>query len=267
MKIRRIIFIGLGIILSLFPAKAQRSGFFFGVDAVSANAWTAAGIQVIGAVANVLIDEMYDGDGIAPAIGGNSSYDIMRFRENGTNVLFNPEDWYGLKTTFGFKKRYLFSHLNGNLKFGWMGPYSPIGAYVHVGYDYRWFAMRMSYQTEAQDYKIGTFNPGVGIRISPANFYYSASDTHFVIEVGTNYNHRKLFRSPYENKEMMLNNGLSYIVSLGLAGESNSVLLGFEWANHDLFNKDYTPDNGLSHPYYNLSSKIMSLILSINYGF
>lgn len=258
--------IGLGFAFSCTIANAQ-SGFFVGIDAASANAWTGTGIQIIEKLANDLLEDVYDGVGIAPALGGRYTYEIMKFTDDNTKVMFNPDDWYGWRTAYGFRAKDLFGHIIGNAKIGWMGRYSPIGAYFHVGYDYRYFSMMLSYQTDAQDYRIGTFNPGIGIRISPSNFFDSDSDNMFVLEFGTNYNARVSYKGPYNNDKSQLNNGLSYVASLGIADRTASILLGVEWANHDLFNRDYTPDNGLFYPYYNLSSRITSIFLSINYGF
>lgn len=267
MRIKNIIkVIGLSAVLLGTPLRAQ-NGFFVGVDAASSNVWTAAGIQLITNLANYFLEDVYDGDGIAPAIGGRLTYEIMKFTDDNTKVMYNPDDWYGWRTVFGFRGKDLFSHIFANAKFGWMGTYSPIGVYIHMGYDFRFFSMMLSYQTEAQDYRIGTLNPGIGIRISPANFFESYANNKFVLEVGTNYNARVSYKGPYNNDKAQLNNGLSYVVSVGLASKYSSILLGVEWASHDLFNKEYTPDEGLFYPYYNLSSRIASVFLSINFGF
>lgn len=252
--------------LCCFPANAQK-GFFVGLDFGSSNIWTSMGINLIEGLANTLIKDAYYGDGIAPMIGNRTTYDIMKFSDDNRRVMFNTDDWYGWRTICGFRAKDLFSHIDGNAKFGWMGEYSPIGAYAYVGYDYRFFSMLLSYQSESQDYRIGTLRPGLGIRISPANFYDSDAENKFIIEFGTNYNARVNFKGPYDNDKNQLNGGLSYITSVGLSNEYCSILLGFEWANHDLFNRNYTPDNGLFYPYYNLSSRIMSVCFSVNYGF
>lgn len=262
--IRRLKVISLLLVCSL-PLKAQ-SGFFFGVDAASANTWTGLGIQLVEGITNHFLKEAYDDWEVTPAIGGRLTYDIMNFRDDGTKVMFNPDDWWGFRRLFGFRKKDLFGHLVGNVKFGWMGAYSPIGVYLHAGYDYRNFGMQLSYQTEAEDYSVGTFNPGIGIRISPSNFYHSQG-IKFILEVGTNYNIRSYYRGPYNNDKSQLNNALSYSVALGISDKYTAILLGFEWGSKDLFNREYTPDNGLFFPYYNLSSKIMSVYLSVNYGF
>lgn len=257
---------GLGLVFSCTIANAQH-GFFVGIDAASANVWTGTGIQLIEALADVLFDDLREENGIAPVLSGRYTYELMKFTDDNTRVMFNPDDWFGLRTTYGFRAKDLFGHIIGNAKFGWMGRYSPIGVYAHIGYDYRYFSMMLSYQTEAQDYRIGTFNPGVGIRISPSNFFDSYSDNMFILEFGTNYNARVTYKGPYNDDKSQLNNGLSYVASLGIADDTASILLGVEWANHDLFNRNYTPDNGLFYPYYNLSSRITSFFLSFNYGF
>lgn len=264
MKKRIIIF--LLLVLGSFPLKAQ-SGFFFGVDAASANLWTSMGINLVDLLVDVLLlEDAYDDWEVTPSIGSRVTYDIMKFRDDDTKVMLNPDDWWGFRQLCGFREKDLFGHLIGNIKVGWMGAYSPIGFYLHAGYDYRNFSMRLPYQTESEEYKIGTFNPGIGIRISPGNFYDSNGEG-LLLEVGTNYNLRSFYRGPYDNDKTQLNNNLSYSVALGIGRSYSSVLVGFEWSSKDLFNREYTPDNGLFYPYYNLSSKIMSIYLSINYGF
>lgn len=250
------------------PGLKAQSGFFFGIDASSANIWTGTGIQLIEGLANSLLKWASEDWEISPSLGGRYTLDILRFRDDDTRVMFNPGDWWGFKQAYGFRKRDLFGHIVGHAKFGWMGAYSPIGFYVHAGYDYRNFAMLLSYQTEEQEYRIGTFNPGIGIRISPGNFFDSDGFWKLLLlETGTNYNKRTYYRGPYNDDKNQLNDGLSYSVALGIGGGYASLLLGFEWTGQDLFNRDYTPDGGLFYPYKNLSSKIMAVFFSVNYGF
>lgn len=268
MKKTIIITLGFWVVLSCVPVPANaQSGFFAGIDAASSNFWTGTGIQIIENLANIWIEDEYDGDEITPALGGRYTYDVMKFTDDGKRLKINDEDLSWAKSLYGFRAKDLFGHIIANAKIGWMGEYSPIGAYLHFGYDYRYFSLALSYQTEAQDYRIGTLIPGIGIRISPGNFYDSDADNFFILEFGTNYNARVSYKGAYGNDKSQLNNGLSYVASVGISNEYVSVLLGVEWTKQDLFNKSYTPDNGLFYPYCNLSSRLTSIFLSINYGF
>lgn len=246
-------------------SKAQ-SGFFFGADVASANFWTSSGIEYV----NKYVNKFLKSRDIPIGLGGRVSYDIMRFREEGSTVELNSDDRWGLKRLFGFHARDLLGHLNGNVKFGWMGAYSPIGFYIHAGYEYRDFMMRFSYFNENQEYQIGSFTPGLGIRISPNNFYDSDSDVDILMEAGTYYNVRSYFKGPFDNDKNQLNGGMTYSVALGIDRASFSTLLGFEWVNQDLFNRKYgysSTDYGMVYPYHNLSSNLMSFFVTINYGF
>lgn len=260
----------LGVLLLLIcaPGLRAQTGFFFGVDAASSNVWTGTGINLVTGLVDGLLEWACEDWEVTPSLGGRYTLDIMNFRDDGGKVTFNPDDHWNFKQLYGFRKRDLFGHIIGNAKVGWMGSFSPIGFFFHAGYDYRNFAMLLPYQTEEQEYRIGTFNPGIGIRISPGNFFDLDNFMDLLLlEAGTNYNKRTYYKGPYNDDKDQLNNGLSYSVALGIGDSYTSILLGFEWARQDLFNRDYTPDGGLFYPYKNLSSKIRSVFFSINYGF
>lgn len=248
----------------IVPIANAHTGFFAGVDFGSSNVWIGTGINALTSLVNYGLEEA----DCNFAIGGRTSLNIFNFKDDGRRVAIYPDDYYGIKQVYGFDSDNLFGHINGNVKIGWMGAFSPIGIYFHCGYDYRNFTMQRSYETDFQRHKIGTLKTGVGIRISPCNFYDSDMSWKPIFEFGTDYNMTISYKGPYNNDKNQINDGLNYSASLGVTNIENvSILLGAEWYGYDILNREYTNDNGLYYPYYNLTSRIVSIVFSLSYGF
>ena len=200
------------------------------------------------------------------AISGYMYHNLM-FRENGSKVSFPGRHRY-----FGVKARDLFGNLQASMKFGWMGPYSPVGIYGRLCFRHQWFPMLLGKESKASDYMIGTLCPGIGIRLAPGNFFDMGwRDVQPIVEFGSNYNKKVYYSGPYSNSikenNAIIQDGLSYMISAGVSvGKRIGIYLGTEWFPYDLFNRDFST-NSSARPFENLTSKQYAVFLGAELGF
>ena len=245
-------------------AKAQsQTGFFVSTNVSAGNVYTDFLITLASLGIGYLFSE--DSDLEEAALFGSSFYyDYKNFRENGEKLEL-PDDEF--KSIYGFRAVDLFSQLKGDIKFGRMGPYSPIGIYAKAGIRHHNFAMQLAKESEASRYMVGSFCPGVGIRVAPGNLFDLDMEQQPFMEFGTNYNKTIYYKGPYNNDATIWNNGLSYMLSVGFQEDNISAQIGVEWFAYDLFNTGYISPVDGNQPFANLSSKLSSLFLGFNLNF
>ena len=118
----------LGLALSIAPLllSAQENPWFFGIHTMSNNFWTNNVLSLAGALINVPIARATEGE--APIDFTAIQFHYMTLKDNGEDVDFKRNNPYG------FKAYDLFNNLEVGLKVGWLGPVSPVGAYVYGAY-------------------------------------------------------------------------------------------------------------------------------------
>ena len=256
------------------PSAKSQSGFFITTDTSSGNIWTGIALGYVTRGVNALFGRnspvyVYDDSNVhvnlAPGVMGSQFYDDYRiFRENG-QLMKLPDRW---RSIYGFRAVDLFSQLKANIRVGWMGAFSPIGIYARAGIRHQNFSMMLAQESEASRYMIGTFCPGVGIRLAPGNFFDTDWEVQPFVEFGTNYNKTIYYNGPYDNDKSILNEGLSYMLSGGVqVSKQISAQFGVEWFTYDVFNKDYVVPGSQVCPFSGLSSKMLSFFIGVNRGF
>ena len=288
--LKTLVCIGLAAMLVCPTSKAQSmspSGFFISFHSSSENLIIPMAIGSVFSLSQVGEKSRHSsygnysvGEKIGDFLSGTVSnglaisgymYHNLAFRENGSKVSFPGRHRY-----FGTKARDLFGNLQASMKFGWMGAYSPVGIYGRLGFHHQWFPMQLANEYQASDYMIGTFCPGIGIRLAPGNLFdwgisLDSDSAQPILEFGTNYNKKVYYKGPYENvvkaDNAIINDGLSYMLSAGIAiGKRIGILIGTEWYPYDLFNKDFSAFSS-TRPFENLTSKQYSIFLSFEIGF
>ena len=247
------------------PAKAQ-SGFFVSTNVSAGNVYTDFVLTLASLGVNLLINK---DDEDAFDFASSFYYDYKRFKEDGKRMKSPDQFPDQFKSIYGFRAVDLFSHLKGDIKFGWMGAYSPIGIYAKAGIRHQNFAMQLAKESEASRYMVGTFCPGFGIRVAPGNLFdWDMYEGPFV-EFGTNYNKSIYYQGPYNNDKGVFNDGLSYMLSVGLSPEDENISaqIGIEWFPFDMFNTGYVSSASGQQPFANLSSKMYSFFLTFSHAF
>lgn len=267
----------LSIVLGLLftPHVKAQSGFFFtyGVSSENVLPSLALGAIASGAIA-ISNSDAYDsvGEGIGTFVGNTLSLGLgsslfphrfYMFKENGKRPAM-PGFW---KSKFGGRAIDLFNDLKANIKFCWVGAYSPVGIYGQLGFRHQNIEMQLSQESAMSLYMFGTVRPGAGIRIAPGNLFdwkvrLEEEGISPFIDFGTTYNKIVYYNGPYKRDDMrVVSDGLSYNLSIGLSFiKRGSILLGLEWFPYDLFNRDLT--FGEVRPFENLTSKQMIAFLS-----
>lgn len=266
------------------PISKAQSGFFVSFDVSSENMIIPLAVGTVVTSARMIQNWDSDDVGIAllgfipNSIGNAVSLSGFRphyylFRENGQKIK-RTERW---RDFFGIKPENLFGNLKASVKFGWMGAYSPVGIYANLGYRHQNFAMQLASESSSSRYRFGTFCPGIGLRLSPANLFdldwsIDADQGTLrvlpIIDFGTIYNKKIQYKGPYDGfvNETVINDGLSYNVAMGVSfGKRMSILLGAEWFPYDLFNRDFS--SGTVKPFENLTSKQLDLYIRGEIGF
>ena len=184
----------------------------------------------------------------------------MSFKDNGENVD------YKMGNPYGFTAYDLFNDLEVGVKFGWQGAQSPIGAYVYGAYSINQHKMRFLGEQEYSKHKIQSFKAGIGVRISPLRYLMDDYDWCPIIELGTIYVHNFMYKGPNGSDIEQLNNGMrtSYAIGVQFDEGEQTVLACMDIAHYNLFNKNYTPDDGFWFPYANFKNR--DFYFSIRYS-
>jgi len=228
----------------------SQTGWFYGVNALSSNWYTGIGVNLIEGVVNALIGQ--------PHTEFYLGLKYASMKDNGEKADFKYGDPYGF-TAFD-----LFNDMEFGLKFGYLSPTSPIGVYAKVNYGFKQFKTKFPYETDFQKNKVQSFIPGLGVRIQP---FADGDEGGVFAEIQTSYVKRIKYDGYNGNDLDQVNNGMRTAYSLGWAGKNDVVQVGFEMDNFDFFNKSYSPDGGITHPYENIKTKNYYFYIQYTYTF
>ena len=201
-------------------------------------------------------------DGKAPVDFTVFQYHYMSLKDNGETVDFERNNAYG------FKSYDLFNNLEFGIKVGWLGSVSPIGAYVYGAYGINQYKLRFLGEREYNKHKLQSLRAGLGIRISPLYFLMDEYDWCPIFEVGTTYVYNFKYKGPNGGDIDQINNGIrtSYAAGVQFNDGASSVMVCFDMAHYDIFNRNYTPDGGFWFPYANLRTKDMNFSLRMTFN-
>lgn len=244
MNILRKLLLGIAFMGLPLCTNAQ-NGWFYGVDGAASNYWTSQVLSAADIGINALIGK---GDMGHYHLG----YNYLNLKENGDKVSLKRGK------ANGFSMSDLTNRIEFGAKVGYMSPTSPIGVYVKAYYGYQRFRTQFLQDDSWMKHKIHSFIPGIGVRISPFTNWWDEYEWYPFVEIGTSYVYHFKYDGPYGSDRNQLNNGMrtSYAIGAGFGDEDEpfTVLLGFEMDNFDMFNKDYSPDGGVTKPFAFTSS-------------
>ena len=182
----------------------------------------------------------------------------MSLEDNGEAIGFKASNPYG------FTSYDLFNSLEWGLKIGWRGSESPIGIYATGGYALNQYKLRFLGEHEYSKHKLQSWRAGLILNLSSYSFFMDELDWGFApfAEIGTTYVYNFKYKGPNDSNIDQINNGIRMNYAIGAYIEDfGAILVKFDMAHYDLFNKDYTPDGGFWYPYANFKNKDFNIFL------
>ena len=241
-----------------------QSDFFFNLYGCSTNFWSNFYMQLPTSIINGLImdvDEL-DNEDVSYSFG---RVDFLSLKDDGRKIKLDNNYW---GNTFGFKATEMFRNFQYGFKFGWQPVLSPFGIFVSCAYQHRQFKARLDENDDKwSKFRFNYIRPGVGIRVTPLIRLLENYGWSPILEIGTAYNYNFSCKAPYDNSKDQFNDGLTTTVGLGVRFEKLSITSGAEIDNYNLFNQDFTPDNGQTYPYKNLKTKHFIIYVSVSRDF
>ena len=103
------------------------------------------------------------------------------------------------------------------------------------------------------------------MRLSPLCFLMEEYDWCPIIEVGTTYVYNFSYKGPNGSDKDQINNGMKTSYSIGAQfSDGSTLVVGFDMAHYNMFNKNYSSDGGYWFPYANFKNKDMNFYLRLN---
>lgn len=195
-----------------------------------------------------------------PYLGGSYRYEIFTIKEAGNKVSMYRGRF------FGFRAKDLFSDIQYGLKLGWSPEYFPISMYASCAYQFRRFEAEFT-TTGHQKYKLNSIRPGVGLRITPLIHRVEDDSWSPLVEAGISYNYYFNVKGAYDNNKDQFNNGLISTFAIGVRDANVSLTGGVEIEHKNLFNRNFSPDNGLTFPYAEVKTKSITIFVSFTHEF
>jgi hypothetical protein len=173
--------------------------------------------------------------------------DVIKIKNNGDKIEIKNGN------QFGFKWADLLDDLNFGIKVGWQSKTLSTGVYLKSQYRFNMFSMKYPDPENYTKNTIQTLITGIGIHFAPP--IEEGLSCYPVGDVGINYEYNFAYKGCFNNNINQLNNGLTYAFAIGL-GYHNSfeTFLVFDLQRYDIFNKNFTPDNGITYPYKQITS-------------
>lgn len=242
------------ILLTTSMSANAQSDFNFNVYGGSTNFWSSAFMQIpsniLSGIPYIFLDE-------ENAIGGQLRYEFFNIKDDIGKIKIDKGNY------FGFKATDLFSNIQYGLKFGWAPRMSFFGVYISCAYQYRQFRAEMR-DMGSTKYKMSSIRPGIGMRITPLTRLLEDGKWSPIIELGTSYNYYFNVTAPFDNDKSQFNSGMVSTLAIGMRNLSWSITAGAEIDHYNLFNKDYSPDNGLTHPYADFKTHHITAFVAIS---
>lgn len=253
----------LGLVIASAGPVHAGNDFFFEVYGGSTNMWSNCFLSLPTSIANALLYEsILDDD----EVGGSlwARWDIFQIKMDGEKVKQDGNFW---QNKYGFKARDMFRNFQYGLRFGWQPELSPFGVYVSCAYQHRHFKALFDDSGDWSKYNLNYVRPGVGIRITPLINLLDEEGWSPIVEIGTAYNYNFSCSAPYDDTKDQFNNGITTTFGLGARFEDWSLSAGVELDNYSLFNKDFTPDKGITYPYKDVKTNHTTIYLSLSRNF
>lgn len=255
-KLVTLLLVAAAVFMPSVKAYAQ-TDFSFALYGGANNFWSNTLFQFPSALISEIITGAIDGEEYTTV---SYRYELFNIKEGGEKV----NSYKG--RFFGFRAKDLFSDIHYGLKVGWVPKFSPFGVYVSCAYQYRMFEAEFS-QIGMSKYRIHSVRPGVGIRLTPFISLLEDDKLSPFAEMGTSYNYYFGAKAPFGNDKKQFNSGMISTFALGVRSTQLSITGGVEIDHYSLFNKEFSPDNGVTHPYEDVKTNKLTIFLTFGYEF
>lgn len=254
LKLKKVLAVFLAIVSCLIASTDAHaeSDFNFTLYGGSSNFWSNTLFQIpINGLSN-LTNYLVNGEG---SLGGAYRLDLLSIKEGGNKVSIYQGKF------FGFKAKDLFSDIQYGLKLGWAPKFSPFGVYVSCAYQFRRFEGDFS-QIGHNVYKLNSIRPGIGIRVTPFISLVEDDKWSPIVEIGTSYNYYFNTKGPFDNAKDQFNSGMISTFAVGARSKYVSITGGVEIHQYSIFNKKFSPDNGITLPYADVKTNLLTIFVS-----
>jgi len=183
------------------------------------------------------------------------NYHLGDMKDQAGDVAFKRNNPYG------FTAYDLFNNLEVGVKVGWQSDISPFGVCGRVTYGLDQYKLRFAGETGYGRHQLQSIRVGLNVSAFPWHYLLDESGWCPLLEVGAEYVKNIDYKGPDGNELSRVNDGLrtSYAIGIRLGEEGKTALMLYmDMAHYDLFNANFTPDGGVSHPYAGFSSKDMN---------
>ena len=251
------IILSIAFVCSCLGIKAQ-SAWFGGVYTNSNSGISSAVMGLGSTLINMGLNSLTDSD--SPLCSYDPySFHYMKLTDNGEKIDFKQSNPYG------FKAYDLFNNIEAGVKVGWQGRESFVGFYGYAGYGQNQYKLRFLGERDYSKHKFQNLRTGVGMRLSPLRFLMDDYDWCPIIEVGTTYVYNFSYKGPNGSDKKQINNGMRTSYSVGAQfADGCTLVVGFDMAHYNMFNKNYSPDGGYWFPYANFKNKDMNFYIRLN---
>lgn len=219
----------------------KRNPLFIRLDISSGNFWTGLFSYAVEPINNHVFNDF-----------GRKEMRIRvaSFKNDGQSMDYDGNN------VFGFKFVDLFRDIEPSLKFGYQKGTHIVGVYGRLGYRHENFQTKLNNADEYSKHRIDWFRPGIGVEITPfSKMALLGKKWYPTFEIGGIYNQCIGYKGEYESKEV-INNGITSRYALSVKnGKGIKFSLSLDIDHFDLFNKDFSPKNGITQPYKNVTSK------------
>jgi hypothetical protein len=118
------------------------------------------------------------------------------------------------------------------------------------------------------EHTLWRFLPGFGIRLIPFNEGSKNHRSSPIFQVGVDFDYFQKYKGFFDKKKGQLEKGINTVLGLGWRFDDDwSLICELETQDHNMFNSDFTLDNGYFYPFKNMTSKMYCLTFSISWEF
>lgn len=161
-----------------------------------------------------------------------------------------------------------FSHsfkFNAGYELSWKSLVSPFGAFVGVEWEYNHLRLKNGNEAGAHYSQAIVPNAGLRFRIWGGNFERPIKPS---IEISGSYVYHFNYHNDHHYDKDALNNGFRGRIGAGVNFNNRmTILLQYEQDFFNYFNKDYTPDDGATHPFDGYKTHFGSISLRFSHSF
>jgi len=192
-----------------------------------------------------------------PQIGWRSTFisDITYGGHRYGDTKENVFDW----TDPGFSIGYAVNFTSKQVPFGFRAKL----AYDHENFKARDYKEKGPWTSFSKDMIV----PEAALKILFGK--YRTSEQMYILSLGARYDYAFNAKGPFDSKDAV-NNGVSGIIGFEFASPAQHIQMGGNYVIpfYDYFNKDYSPDGGITRPFENAKTSLLTVLeVYMRFGF